>query len=1520
MDVRRFKKIPLRMPPSLPEGQVVSAPGIPDESIIDSPLSIDQQVTRRFDTAAFLQRPRVSSFTPESSAGAPLVTPESTRRPGPFQFERARNLGGVVSEGFARAGRNLAPLFEFDFSGVEGGGPQRIFDKRLEAFQDIPEPEGIEGQIGRVIAGVATLGASERPLSSEDLLNDPLMTALIAVPGGAAIGSPFTRALGPLARAAFVDSKTATSNLARQITQGRAGVAFNEARIVPRASDFAASTRTVDDVLRGKPNKTAGVSTPATTDPGTGELREIQLFERPRGGKHGLQIGGPLGPTQRMPEFVMPRVVANLERLGPGDARVPLRSGTDEYTAFKKFMVDHSNVLNPDIGTVHIAPDGASEFLLGTYITRRAGTPGTGFAEQFVMFNPSKGGVYRITDVRPARATLGTVTPEQVEVYAKASKDLFGDVMGEAIQPLRNNTSPFIASTINAPEVPAVTLDSILENIESTVAQSRFGSVAPRVRKPGTPMGLDMNTPSPRRPDVALMDDMELPSHETVIRGIQRKWEGARTVEGVAVINYFKRGEKLMVDAGVTDFSEASMKPLFRALHGELEVSRLSPTLRPIYQDLKAFMKAEEAEMLAFMNEVKSAGHSVWLALDAGSFAERMMAHPSYFPRGWTKESVEAVFGAAEGIGKRAFGLKASFRKGRVDQTFTELLNSGLVPASWNPYAMISQRRLAGVEYRESVKLLNRLRVNGKALAIESGETVPKGFKIPEAGPVFQGRPVPAKTAGEFTTTRPVAVPNNVANFLEDAYGDHLKLNLNILGKDVELVSGVRKWSNAAKSLKLVGSAFQHVDFATRGLGPGVSAAIRRGDVLSYPSMLGNMLKTTFSRNARETLESEIISGKALFKGRGISYRMIGEEGWSLRGDLSLIRKAHTDFMNSPEVSGNLPAQGLALLKKANDFWQEGLFEGVYRVNQKYALDELILPNLIRNNPKASDRVIAAMAADQVNMMYSTLGNYQTVLKSPWLKEFAHTLMFSTNESEGLIRSSIGAIAGPNASVLREWWLGMFIGLGVTANVINFAATGRPLRRDQYIPINFDDPYASFLGVQTGVGYNNQFLSPVIPFAKGRNGQDIFLDTVGQMDTAFRWALNPIEAFTARINVIPRAGYNQIKGETFNRTPLDTPQERVTQLALDLGNPIGGGAALEAGRAISPAIAGAIPEQEGRLGIVGNLIQSAGFNLRGQPTDEILNLAALDSPAGKPYRDLNPKQRNDIKNKPGVQEELSKRHDTSLRREQPLAIYFNKIDDINDEFRNDEGIGRIDQISVELGMSNAYRDRLRELHAERREALDNHAEADESSEAIDMLSNVTPFTSEVDKANKAWTELMDVTPLEDPVTGEWNFKKAEEFRNQMVAEFGEEIIEEVETEWRRNYTAYEKHLWQTRNILSENYWNITDQIMSDAGLTELYVEYQNNLLDREGFRDLNPELDPLLSIAQQQKDTVRQSNPGIERLLWAWDYIDTPQSSRVQAEVMELRTRQGGIIGDRAEIFQVAESFGGEILLGAPDA
>lgn len=785
------------------------------------------------------------------------------------------------------------------------------------------------------------------------------------------------------------------------------------------------------------------------------------------------------------------------------------------------------------------------------------------------------------------------------------------------------------------PRISSVVTDAPTSRLETEVAATRAQDVAaggsPPKRPLGNAIGSDGSTPPPRRTDVGLSDDFDIPVHEqgNIRQTLFRKFEGANSIEALEMGQWFKDGTRAMRSAGIRQFDEPTMRPLFEALHGERSVDTLSAPLRSIFDDLDQLRRAEEADMLDFLGEAAAQGADDFISFDAKNLAERFMANPDYFPRLWKPRTTGAQ-------GRGQIGATPSFGRGRVDATFGELLDGdaargieGLEPATWDPYKMMANRRINGVKFRETTVLLNRLKQNGKAVPNSQkpaptqnrlGQEVGK-WRVPDIGPAFEGRPF-ANADGSIGHTEQIAVPQEIAKQLEDVFGSAQLL----LGENVA-ANGFRQLTRTSKRLKLAGSFFQHVDFASRAAGAAFTpTGISRGAPVKFPSLIKDMFTAQWLPSQREKLTKEILSNQSLFKGRtgnilrgnrgpevNVTSRMMVEEGWAVNGDITFIKRGFLDELNRMEQQGGLNEATLGNIRKAAEYFESGLFDGVYRTTHRWALKNFILPEVARRRPGATARQIAAEAADSVNLMFSSVERWQSVIKDPALRDALQTVIFSTNEQEGLIRSGLRAFRplGRNGSQMLEWYVGLFTAMATFANLINFSATGELLSPSQYSPINLRDPYGGFsveelAGTETerggiNLGYNRKFLSPILPFVEGEGGQPVRADLVGQMDTIFSWALSPFSAVGARLNVPIRAVQTQVQGEAFGGTPVLTRGDRVAAALSDIAGPISviqGANALN----INPLEA----EFEKRVGAQGSGIQAlTGINIRAISNEDV---------------------------------------------------------------------------------------------------------------------------------------------------------------------------------------------------------------------------------------------------------------------------------------------------------------------------
>tara|TARA_R100001086_G_scaffold248277_1_gene184817 strand:+ start:328 stop:2607 length:2280 start_codon:yes stop_codon:yes gene_type:complete len=683
---------------------------------------------------------------------------------------------------------------------------------------------------------------------------------------------------------------------------------------------------------------------------------------------------------------------------------------------------------------------------------------------------------------------------------------------------------------------------------------------------------------------------MDLPTWETSKQGIMRKWEAARATEGVDTSLWFEEGASLASRLGITSFDEATMDPVFLVLHGEAPRESLTPPLQEIHDFVKGMQALEEREMLEFLGAAQNTSPN-FLSMDAENFASKMMAHPNYFPRGWSQG------GKPLSDMKSPFGLVSTprFTRKRVDASYSDLRSEGLTPRSWNPIAMMAERRIHGVEYRENVVMMNRLFKEGLA---KNADVTPanmmddaalKGWRVPQIGHLFQGRPILDDT-GEAALSSPIYVPNYVANLLEQVYHPPIS----------DTMKRVRWFTNGLKGVKLAGSLFQHVDILQRAVGSGLSpTGLMRAAPLRYPSLLKDVFATQFSPRSRKALRTKMLSTDRVsgVKNFGLTYRMLVEEGLNLQADTSIIQREMVDFLDTTPKR-ILPVQKL---KELNDWWQSGLFEGVYLSAQKWSLENFIIPHVRRTRPNATPRQVAAEASEAANLIFSTPTRSQSIFTDPTMRKYLENLFFSINENESLLRlGARAASTNPRAGLAREQVLGTLTAMVVVSNAMNYAATGEVLPPAAYSPVNLKDPYAFF-----GVGYENKFLSPVFPGVTGSAGQPIHVDVMGQMDTPLRVA-DPFAFISSRLNVSFRALTEASAGETFFGQELDTFPKRAAYLAQSLGSPIGVLSGMGAVVERFPAVQEYLARGESRLGTGGQLLQASGINLRSATTEDVI--------------------------------------------------------------------------------------------------------------------------------------------------------------------------------------------------------------------------------------------------------------------------------------------------------------------------
>ena len=958
--------------------------------------------------------------------------------------------------------------------------------------------------------------------------------------------------------------------------------------------------------------------------------------------------------------------------------------------------------------------------------------------------------------------------------------------------------------------------------------------------------------------------------------------EGGNRLKAVGIGKFV--GERLV--PRVQDISK--LDELFNALHNASEVTagrlRVADELADDYARLRELTDWEESMRLDFDPE--------------------MATVQDYFYRGW--KVPEGMFDAAgTQVGPR-LGTKPSFARPRANATYQQMRDLGFEPLFWNPYEQWRVSRLQGVIHREQTRLVQDLKQIGLAVP-HSGGPVPKGWRLPEVGPAFEGKPFAANLAdGTQTTmyTKRWIVPEEVAKLLDSIYGKRPDLHsVRVGGKDIDIMNVIDAAVFIPKRAKLFGSLFQQRDFLQRSLGgawSGMVDALQAGEPVQavrhlaiWPKSAVDIVLANLGPRARTKIRQQLNSTDSIIEGRpGVHLRGIVKAGLStidvtiMPGNIDEVARevaSESGFLGVKRV-----ARAVIEIESA---MRRGLFEGVYPAAQITDIRNNIAPMLARQYPSLTDEALNGLIAQVTNKRYSTIPASQSVLQNRAWRETFKRVFFSIGENEGLLRQGTSTFHGPERAFWRKHWIGAYLSLIATANVIHFASTGKMLPKDRYSPISKDRfgplPF----------GFNINFASPTLPFV-GRGRNELLLDLAGQLDTVFK-ILDPISFISSRQSVPIRAIQNQFTGKDFFNQPIDEVGpggffSRTLQLLSDTLAPIGiGTSALQILRQQVPATQALIPPSEERGGTPLQIIQATGLNVKAASTKRMLEEEAARMFPGEPWDTLTPTQRDKVVSKPDIEKELMLRNEISVARGSDIAIYYAERDKINED--RDVLIAALAERvgpsrEFVLALSQHQGDRAVELRALRRLSEKN----------IKDFSKREVRTSKADIALADYYKALFETqpPLEDPVTFDYDFARREQILKDWRDEHSD-VADAVLEFLRRNEHPLVRELREDRDVIADSgYWDITDTLIDSQGIRDLWERYHEEpKSDRPVFlRNLmnkNPEQHMKFIDAQavidRFKHAKRTTNCDLDRNLLKWGYVSVPKCKDV---IEELRARQ----------------------------
>ncbi|KKK49336.1 hypothetical protein LCGC14_3136090, partial [marine sediment metagenome] len=337
------------------------------------------------------------------------------------------------------------------------------------------------------------------------------------------------------------------------------------------------------------------------------------------------------------------------------------------------------------------------------------------------------------------------------------------------------------------------------------------------------------------------------------------------------------------------------------------------------------------------------------------------------------------------------------------------------------------------------------------------GGPLPIGWKVPEVGPAFEGKPFAIKdpdtgTLGVMFTRRWIT-EGKIANTLENIYGKRPDLGKFVIrGRVIDPLAIIDALVFIPKRAKLFLSFFQQVDFLTRaGAGSWSKAvdALLAGQpieavkaVAKYPVTFAKVLQANFRPTARLKLSQQMDSTEPIVQGRpGINLKGISEAGLSTR-DVTIFPADMDKLVREVANETGILAKGRRLVGALGDLesaMRRGLFDGVYPAAIITDIQNNIASMVARQHPTLNDAQINSMIAREANILFSTVPPSQSVIQNRLLRETLRRLFFSIGESEGLLRQATNAFHGPNKRFWAKHWIGVYFFLIATMTIMSYA-------------------------------------------------------------------------------------------------------------------------------------------------------------------------------------------------------------------------------------------------------------------------------------------------------------------------------------------------------------------------------------------------------------------------------------------------------------------------------------------------
>jgi hypothetical protein len=547
--------------------------------------------------------------------------------------------------------------------------------------------------------------------------------------------------------------------------------------------------------------------------------------------------------------------------------------------------------------------------------------------------------------------------------------------------------------------------------------------------------------------------------------------------------------------------------------------------------------------------------------------------------------------------------------------------------------------------------------------------------------------------------------------------------------------------------VKVLGGGFQGVDYSSRallGLGP---AQLARGNIKGAARAWFSPMRA-FARTVVPGLDEATrrLAAKNPDLQLGYTYDLMAGADPSIadeaiRGLGGLV----------PQTAGGKQIPGAAGLQQVLEYVSGGAYEMFHRE----MLEQGYLVLFAQNIRKGMAREAAAKAAaEKTNVFFPSIPNWQSAVRSKTGRDFLKFPVFAIGEAEAAFRIPFQAPAE----------FAGFIGTTVlAAEMLNKLFTGEWLDADRL------NPYGEG-------GYNPKFLRPTLPF-KGADGRELRLDILGQLDTTFRFALDPVFAVRTRLGQFPAAGLDI----------ADIQHDEAPMFGEKVESP---GDWLKWGvQEASPIAVSALGGTErGRIGLAGAGVQTGGVNISAENIQDRVFRAAEDMGIT-----LNENTwRETARGIPELAKYLEP-SETEEAVQELLAPQIEEIRGLGEQLQKGDPVG--------AALLDAYRDYV-----------------GDAVQSTLTLHKDTDFGEPTDEVGRIREELATLRPPRDPETGEEDWFAFDSMRDA--------LIEQMPEVWQQSYAA--------RLRLPEDLHDVERQLKEVSQL-------RDQLSDIPKYRGINPE-------------------------------------------------------------------------------